>query len=203
MDRQDVFHTARLAGQVTRYHTWCMHQHQSVGEHTWQVMRIFLQVFGCLPSKVAEYLIWHDAGELVTGDVPFPLKMLNPGLKQHMDQLEHAAVEAMGGEHIWLNHEDAVRVKACECVEMHEHGRVEYLMGNKFAKPIMDDTWTAFLELPLSVDDFDKFALYIEKCWPALRGLEVHYDVGSRSKEHQLRIREGVDASGNKWELGD
>jgi hypothetical protein len=145
-----------------------MHQTQSVGEHTWQVLRIWLQVFGSISTEVVRYLVWHDAGELVAGDAPFPVKVLNPNLKLQMDSIEHAAVLAMHGEVLELSDEDRARVKACELFEMHEHGRVEWLMGNKFARPIMDDCWSKFMDLPLSVEDNQLFAEYIRLNWSGL-----------------------------------
>jgi 5'-deoxynucleotidase YfbR-like HD superfamily hydrolase len=140
MTRDEVLTNPRFAGQVTRYHTWLMHHRQTVGEHTWQVMRIYWQIWGSLPPEVSTYLIWHDAGELVTGDLPFPVKLRNPVLKQECDRIEEASVYIMGGTpHAFLSAEDQQRVKMCDLIDMLEMGWTEFNMGNAYAQPILDD----------------------------------------------------------------
>src|ERR1043166_2928788 len=105
MTRDKVLTNARLAGQVTRYHTWPVHRQQSVGEHTWQVLRIYQQIWGSVEPEVTNYILWHDAGELVTGDPPFPFKRENPQFKESYRLAEGRAVHNMGGYVQWLRPE--------------------------------------------------------------------------------------------------
>jgi hypothetical protein len=161
--RNKVLATARLAGEVVRYHTWPMHHRQTVGEHTWQVMRIYWQIWGPLPPELSSFFIWHDAGELATGDIPFPVKSQNPVLKAEMDALEDQAVTQMGGLLHTLEQTLKVRAKACDLIDMHECGWAEVAMGNQFAQPIVDDTFTALERLPLSPDDGMKVFKYLAK----------------------------------------
>ncbi len=153
MNRERLLSTARLAGEVVRYHTWKMHHRQTVGEHTWQCMRIYWQIWGELPSELTTYFIWHDAGELACGDLPFPVKSRNATLKAEMDMLEEKAVARMGGSNHTLQHTLKIRAKACDLIDMHECGRDEVNMGNKFAQPIVDDTFRALENLALSMED--------------------------------------------------
>src|SRR4249920_1699779 len=143
MNRDQILSKARMAGEVQRYHTWPMHHRQTVGEHTWQVMRIYWQIWGPLTPELSTYFIWHDAGELACGDIPFPVKMNNRLLKTMMDGLEETAVEHMGGMTLKLSNGLKVRARACDLIDMHECGRAELLMGNTFAQPIIDDTYKA------------------------------------------------------------
>lgn len=140
INRSDVLRDPRLAGQVKRYHTWPVHQAQSVAEHTWQVLRLYLKVWGELPSHIAVYLLWHDGGELVTGDPPYPLKANNPKLKAAYDELEGAAVAAMGGVVPFLRKGEKQRVKFVDLLEMFEFGAVELKLGNQYAWPILTGT---------------------------------------------------------------
>lgn len=141
MKRDDILTYARWAGEVERYHTWPVHRRQSVGEHTWQIMRIYFQIWGPLPSHIPTFMIWHDAGELVTGDLPFPIKKRNVELGNVMSELEAKAVRAMVGasfEGIVTEYE-LDRIKVCDLIEMWEFGVVESSLGNQMAQPIIDD----------------------------------------------------------------
>jgi hypothetical protein len=178
MKRHQVLTTSRLAGEVMRYHTWPMHHRQTVGEHTWQVMRIYWQIWGPLPPELSSFLIWHDAGEIATGDIPFPVKAQNPTLKAEMDALEDQAVTLMGGLLHALQEPLKVRAKACDIIDMYECGKAEVVMGNKFAQPIVDDTYTALERLPLSPDDSMMVFKYLA------RSHEVIEENGTTSKEH-------------------
>lgn len=165
MLREQVFQNPHLAGRVKRYHTWPTFHTQTVGEHTWQLLRLHCQMFGPPTPLVTEYIVWHDAGELVTGDPPFPLKANNPALKTIYDALEHVAVENMGGQTIVLSESEKIKVKLCDLMEMYEFGSVEYCMGNKFAEPIIVDTRAAMEALigRLERRDFEGYLAYWNK----------------------------------------
>jgi 5'-deoxynucleotidase YfbR-like HD superfamily hydrolase len=148
MNRAKLLATSRLAGQVLRYHTWPVHRQQSVGEHTWQVMRIYYHIWGPLPSATTTAILWHDAGELATGDPPFPFKAKNPSLKSIIDSCEEEAVENMGGNpRVALSVQEKRRVKTCDLLEMVEYGLHEYHLGNAFALPIITDVTLAIHNL--------------------------------------------------------
>ena len=153
MKREQVLHNARMAGRVKRYHVWPMLQEQTVGEHVFQCLRIWHQIWGPPPSHITCYFLWHDAGELVTGDLPFPVKSNNDMLKHIMDKMEEEAVEKMGVPIPTLSAYERIRVKACDLIEMHEHGNIELLMGNSFGQPIVEDTFAALEKLPLATED--------------------------------------------------
>jgi len=161
MNREKLLSTARLAGEVVRYHTWPMHHRQTVGEHTWQCMRIYWQIWGPLPPELSTYFIWHDAGELACGDLPFPVKSRDPELKAAMDKLEDDAVRRMGGSHVVVTPLLKLRAKACDLIDMHECGRIEVAMGNKLAQPIVDDTFAALEKLTLSPEDGNAIFKYL------------------------------------------
>lgn len=125
---------------MLRYHTWPVIRQQSIGEHTWQCLRLYREVWGPLPTAVADYLLYHDAGELVVGDPPFPLKAQNPELKEIYDGLEKKALAGMGGALPPLYPEEKLRVKFVDLLEMFEFGLTEMEMGNRLAEPIVVGT---------------------------------------------------------------
>jgi len=151
--RAEVVSSTRLAGQVKRYHTWPVLHPQSVGEHTWQTMRLYWELYGHVEPEVCAYLLWHDAPELVTGDPPFPTKANNPALKAIYDEMEDAALTNMVGAERATEILDGVtslqrlRMKACDLIDMYEFGMHELAMGNRYGEPIVADTRAALLRL--------------------------------------------------------
>lgn len=141
MRSDDIRTDIRLAGQVKRYATWPTITTQTTGEHSWQVLRIYIDIFGAPSPNVTVYITHHDSAELVVGDPPFPLKRNNPPLKEIYDRLEHEAMQKMRGEVLpELTPYEMFLVKICDLLEMWEFGLQELQMGNKYAQPIVDDT---------------------------------------------------------------
>lgn len=167
--REAMFENARFGFQVARYHTWPVHRQQSVGEHTAQMLAVWWRVWGPLSAEESTYVLWHDAGELVTGDPPFPFKSRHPEVKHAFDREEAIAVEVMGGPQAgrgaWGENASAVTLLRCKIVdllEMWEFGMTELRMGNEFARCIVKDTFDAVAQLGgrLPREDFDKVLAY-------------------------------------------
>lgn len=138
-EHSDIYANARFAGRVERYHTWPVLKGQNTGEHTWQVMRIWWQVFGPLTSEESTAVIWHDGGELYTGDLPGMVKADEPSLKPLLDRIEKRAVEAMSGPPFSFDplERTKLRLKACDLLDVLEFGLTETLQGNRLAEPIV------------------------------------------------------------------
>jgi hypothetical protein len=146
--RSEVLMSLRMAGQVVRYHTWPMLRRETVAEHTWSVMRIYAQLFGVPDTPhVLMHILYHDVGEVQVGDIPFPVKRNNPDLKREMDRLEDDALSKMGVEYFILSPLEAWRVKVCDIMDMLEAGVQEMMMGNRYAQPIVDDTYGALVSM--------------------------------------------------------
>lgn len=143
MLRSDVITSPRLAGQVRRYHTWPTLTEQTVADHSYHVLRIYIAIFGPPTSEVTVAIINHDAPELVTGDPPFPIKAQNPTLKSEFDKLEDEALVGLGMENPEIGPLARARIKICDLLEMHEFGQMELTMGNRFAIPVIQDTLQA------------------------------------------------------------
>ena len=120
-------------------------------------MRIYFQIWGPLPPEISTYLIWHDAGELVTGDIPFPFKSYNPMIKKEFDALEANAVMAMGGgTPVVLTTIEQQRVKLVDVLDMYEQGKVEVAMGNQYALPIVNDPLNVIRKLVAALPPEDR-----------------------------------------------
>jgi hypothetical protein len=163
---EDVYANARFAGLVDRYHTWPVNRGQTNGEHTWQVMRIWYQIFGPLTTEESTAAIWHDGGELYTGDLPGMIKAEAPALKPVLDRLERQQVEDMGGPNRTFNPTERtlLRLKVCDLIDVLEFGRLECLQGNRLAEPIvkfaLDKLGVIYGKL--SRADFDKVLAYVQ-----------------------------------------
>ena len=125
----------RLAGQVHRYHTWPITGQQTIAEHTWQMLRIYMCVAERYETHLIYHIVFHDIGEHYTGDIPYPVKSNNPKLKEQMDMLEQRSLATqldywnlvpMGT----LTDRDKQFVKQIEMVEMAEFGMDQMCLGN-------------------------------------------------------------------------
>ena len=136
-----------LAARVRRYHTWPVLHVQSVGEHSARMGTIYVEMFGLPRAEVLYYILHHDSGEFTAGDVPFPVKKNYPGMKLSLDAAEAWGRERMGVVMPDLADFEQHRVKVADLAEMHEYGVTEFGMGNRFAEPIVRDTWTTVHKL--------------------------------------------------------
>ena len=152
--------TLRAAGQVKRYHTQTTIQSQTVSEHTWQMLRIWLELFGRPSADIATAIVLHDVGEEKTGDLPHMVKRDYPELKRILSKIEkeHAHILVDRCRHkdndiirpglFDLSSSDIIRIKMCELIEMAEFALDEYNLGNqKRAIDIVDNVKRAFVEL--------------------------------------------------------
>jgi 5'-deoxynucleotidase YfbR-like HD superfamily hydrolase len=138
----------RAAGEIRRYHTWAVQRDQSVGEHTWQIMRILLTVWPSCPRNVIVHAIIHDMGEMA-GDVQYPFKGLFPELRagsekaeNHVRDMQRKTLGAPDVKHPLSPFEHHV-FKACDNLEMWEYGVREVNRGNNYAKIIVTRMMTA------------------------------------------------------------
>lgn len=138
MNKDQVQLSLRHAGSVQRFHTWPMHHRASNAEHTWQVMRVHLQVFGQMRPEMWEYLLLHDMPEMATGDIPHGAKRDNPVLKQEVQASEQRWLRDIGIKMPEIFHWEHLRFKACDLLELIEAAYTDLRMGNLFAEPVIN-----------------------------------------------------------------
>lgn len=145
--RDMVMRNRYLAGRVKRYHTWPTLHVESVAEHTWGVLRIYMEIFTPHHGTVRA-IMDHDMEELHTGDVPFPMKTRYPQLKEAMRGPEQdARVKLRIKNDYDLQPGEAECIKICDLLQMWEFGVVESRMGNMFADCIVGDMAAAATKL--------------------------------------------------------
>lgn len=132
----DPTHDPRNALEINRYHTWRTRQ-QTVGEHSAQIMRVMLCIWPQVPRKLLVHAVFHDIEE-PAGDIPYPFKKDNPGLKREYDEVARKVRRVMVEDHgipgpIALDEFEEKFFKMCEFIEMWEFGLSEVNMGNQYA----------------------------------------------------------------------
>lgn len=159
IDNHHIRSSSRMAGEVVRYHTWPTIRRQTNADHSYHVMRIYWAVFGSVPPAVSAYIIHHDAPEIVTGDLPHPVKKNNPRVASALTPVEEETLEDL------IGHRRAAEVtsgptqlerqrsKACDLLEMWEFAAVDVAMGNQMASPIIDNIREALSAMSLSPED--------------------------------------------------
>lgn len=147
-----VMESLRCAGLVERYHTWPTVRRQNVAEHTWHVMRIYVELFGEPSQATWKYMLYHDVAELHTGDLPYPVKARHHGLREEIERLEAVAEAALGITVPTLPLYERDCVKICDLLEMLEYGYEEMARGNQYGRVIVERVGQAvmnkLLDLP-------------------------------------------------------
>lgn len=137
----DITFDPRVAGEIRRYHTWSVHRDQSVGEHSWQIMRIMLAIWPRCPRRLLIHAVIHDMPEM-GGDISYPFKVIFPELKSLMTRVEnYVAHEQMNNGRpsiVSLSPYEHLVFKICEWIEMWEYGLHEHNLGNRYAEKIVE-----------------------------------------------------------------
>lgn len=128
----------RDAGAVKRYHVKRTHRTQTVAEHTFGMLMLLKQVMNpTFPShglwRIYEAVMHHDLPELMTGDIPAPIKRAHPELGPLMDEIEsdmHPLYQEYG-----LSAEEGALLKWADRAELVLWCLEEYRMGNTYVKP--------------------------------------------------------------------
>ena len=132
---------------------------ENVAEHSYVVAMlshaiatIGVKIFGKTynPDKIAVYAIYHDISEVITGDLPTPVKYANPKLENAYKELENSALDrllSMLPTELVQDFDSAMRpndseslliVKAADkiaayikCIEEHKVGNSEFFKAYK------------------------------------------------------------------------
>ena len=131
-DYLEVIRSPRHALQVERWHTWPTLRTQTIGDHTAQVLRIYVEVFGPPSPVVTLRILRHDMGEIGTGDCPSYAKVKAPELKNVLDKIEETVLNEMGHALSHLESAEAARVHCCDALEALEFAVDEMRLGSSF-----------------------------------------------------------------------
>ena len=125
------------------------------------IRRDVLKLEGPDPDRCAVAALYHDASEILTGDLPTPIKYYNPDIKQAYKQVEHIAgnrvldmlpPELRGSyEHDVLEDDLAVKpiVKAADKLSAHIKCLEEQKSGNTEFDYAAKQTWESMKAMQL------------------------------------------------------
>ena len=117
------------------------------------IRREILQLPGPDPDKCAVAALYHDASEILTGDLPTPIKYYNPDIKEAYKQVERIAGNRLldmlpaqlraSYEHLVLEDEEEVLpfVKAADKLSAHIKCLEEQKAGNTEFDTAAKQTW--------------------------------------------------------------
>ena len=126
------------------------------------IRRDILHLEGPDPDRCAVAALYHDASEILTGDMPTPIKYYNPDIKAAYKQVERIAGNRLlemipselrsAYEHLVLEDDKAVNpiVKAADKLSAHIKCLEEQKAGNTEFDSAAKQTWEAMkaLEMP-------------------------------------------------------
>ncbi len=138
---------------------------ENISEHSHQVAvlahalalirRDVLKLSTPEPDRCAVAALYHDASEILTGDLPTPIKYYNPSIKEAYKQVEHIAGNRLldmlppelraSYEHLVLEDDEEVLpfVKAADKLSAHIKCLEEQKAGNTEFDTAAKQTWDA------------------------------------------------------------
>lgn len=142
LDGLPLHEAARVAGNVTRYHTHpAILGRQSVAEHTYNCLALLFTLYpGEPPLDLVRAVLFHDLPEGETGDIPATAKWSYPALKDAADAAEYTILRRFGLDlDLDLSTEDRWWLKVVDILELCAFCRDQRLLGNRG----IDNVWDA------------------------------------------------------------
>ena len=126
------------------------------------------------PDRCAVAALYHDASEILTGDLPTPIKYYNPGIKEAYKQVERIAGNRLldmlppelreSYQHLVLEDDKELEpfVKGADKLCAHIKCLEEQKAGNTEFDSAAEQTWKAMKEM-----DRPELNWFLEHCLPA------------------------------------
>jgi 5'-deoxynucleotidase YfbR-like HD superfamily hydrolase len=134
----------RDAADVKRYHTRRVTREQSVGAHSFNMLMLVNMVAPDARKEVFVAIMHHDLPELMTGDIPAPIKRMHDMLGPIMDQLESELAPLY--RDCGLTSEEEHLVKWADRMELVLWCLEEFRLGNRYCAETAERGLTWILE---------------------------------------------------------
>ena len=131
MNAYEYANLMRDAAAVKRYHTVRTLREQSVGAHTFGLMQLLNQVYPTARKEVFLAAMHHDLPELVTGDIPAPVKRQIPRMAVLLGEAERGTAPLY--QDFDLNGFEEAVLKWCDLMELVLWCLEELQLGNSYA----------------------------------------------------------------------
>jgi len=152
------------AGRVVRYHATLIDKKQDNAQHQYGVSIILAHIFPETTSELLLYALTHDTSEIMTGDIPAPVKRMNEDIKALLDKMElkHRLEELELPNPSFTNRE-YLAVKWADVLEGIYYTTNRTLCGDIHARPIRDK-WIEYAGSLPYLNDTANEALEELKC---------------------------------------
>ena len=146
---------------VSRWHVRDIHNSENIAEHTWHVFHIYRCLFG-FPAE-SEMKVWfdsimyHDSGEVVTGDIPSPSKYAVKGITDVIEESEEEARKRIMPDALCnrLDEPDMWRAKICDVLSARNFTIREMLMGNQLIRGPYESTVKTARKIVMNIENHD------------------------------------------------
>jgi 5'-deoxynucleotidase YfbR-like HD superfamily hydrolase len=134
-----------MAGELTRFHAWPTLQNQTIAHHSWNVVRILFAIEPEPSMNLVKEAMFHDVGEVGSGDSPGHIKRANPDLRDALERLEHATRLSMCipwgiSPPAYINDEERLILLIADKTDQMEFAMHEMWLGNQFMKLVFERT---------------------------------------------------------------
>jgi 5'-deoxynucleotidase YfbR-like HD superfamily hydrolase len=150
----------REGGQTQRCHTMQFIGQYNIAIHSYNALSLLLLLHEEPSINLIKAVLWHDAPERWTGDVPTPAKLASPMLWNVLASLEERILSNLGigalfkdlaaGEKEWLD--------AVDLLELFIWGKEQVEFGNRTVRPMNEQIKKIFsarrARIPKSVWNF-------------------------------------------------
>ncbi len=101
------------SGRVVRWHTAVVNHRETLGEHHTMVSQLVLLLFPDCSKETLAYAVTHDIGELLTGDIPSPVKDAL-GIREQLSSMENGRENPFAYEATNVSKEGYNQVLVCD-----------------------------------------------------------------------------------------
>lgn len=134
MNSWDRVSTLYESGRVKRLHTVPTVDTHTIASHVYGSMVFAMEICEIMklnPTNVLRALLYHDAPELATGDLPAPVKREDPAVNERLNVMEARFYKTHGIDPGELSLEERDVVKACDTLDLAFCCLHERRMGNR------------------------------------------------------------------------
>jgi 5'-deoxynucleotidase YfbR-like HD superfamily hydrolase len=155
-----TINTLIQSGHIKRCHTQPGPAYQTTGHHSFEVALLLEYIYPDCTKAALLRALTHDSAELVTGDVPAPVKRDNPVLAQALADAE-AAFDRLHGIDYDLAPIEHRAVKLADMLSLLLFSRHQQAMGNTYFEAFEERLTAWFYKVPNLFTDFPKLKEFL------------------------------------------
>lgn len=130
----------RESGAVSRFHTQTMHKENNVAAHSWGVAMLIICLHDNPSKELIAAALFHDAGELISGDTPYTSKLLDSNLDASLKAIEKKFLIENGIDYeAYLTELEKAWLKACDMLDLIFTCTEEMDLGNNRIRSVYNN----------------------------------------------------------------